>query len=496
MNPNNPIPTLTIDPYKFCFIICSNDSTYMEECLYHISRLNIPDGYSIDALSIGDAQSMAQGYNEGMSATNAKYKIYLHHDVFILYPDFLLSILKIFQSDSSVGMIGMVGSPKLCVSGVMWHGRLLGGIYTTLPIKQEPDVYQYNLEDGLHEVEVIDGLMMITAYDLPWREDIFDQWDFYDVSQSIEFRKAGYKVVVPEQHYPWCFHDDQERGLNVGRYDTARRKCLQEYPEYFYPEKFTASIAPHFLNGTTEVWQPPCILLFIRNQFAFALRSIQLLTLLSEIKKEQIIIIDNGSEDGLHLWLKQQKEYSYLICNEVIEGLGTILNEIRKYTNPKRNFLLLTPEILPLPGSIDLLSTALADSNIGGISPRILTSSQTESSTLEAAMEYALQHRQSPKLKELSLPSANALMLSGKFLASDVCLEENLHLPEYVLRDYSLSCGKETSFYFELSNAFFYCLGDSKDAYRDYYDVTEEEKNFVKKWGQFPTEENHASRNP
>ena len=40
---------------------------------------------------------------------------------------------------------------------------------------------------------------MATQYDVPWREDLFDGFDFYDVSQSFEFRKAGYTVGVPVQ---------------------------------------------------------------------------------------------------------------------------------------------------------------------------------------------------------------------------------------------------------------------------------------------------------
>ena len=47
------------------------------------------------------------------------------------------------------------------------------------------------------DVEAIDGLIMITQYDIPWREDLFQKWDFYDVSQSMEFIRHGYKVAVP-----------------------------------------------------------------------------------------------------------------------------------------------------------------------------------------------------------------------------------------------------------------------------------------------------------
>ena len=222
------------NPSKICFIICSNDEIYLQECLYYISQLTIPFGFSVDVISILDAKSMASGYNEGMNSSDAKYKVYLHQDVFILYRDFLSAVLNIFCSDTTIGMIGMVGASSLSPSGVMWFTERQGALYGSNQPRVSYDQYQYSLTDGLHEVEAIDGLMMITSRDLPWREDKFDAWDFYDISQSFEFKRAGYKIVVPEQLSPWCFHDDGV--LNLSNYNHYRKICIMEYPEFFYPK--------------------------------------------------------------------------------------------------------------------------------------------------------------------------------------------------------------------------------------------------------------------
>lgn len=221
---------------KLCFIICTNDQLYFEECARYIERLIVPEGYEVDVLGVTEAKCMTAGYNEGMAATDAKYKIYMHHDVFILYPNFLQSVLDIFESDNTIGMIGMVGAEKMAADGVMWHDYRRGNLYDTkydeLNDRIVPyDEYQYRLSDGLWNVEAIDGLMMITSKDVSWREDIFDGWDFYDVSQSFEMIRAGYKVVVPEQRTPWCLHDDGI--LNLERYDEYRKRCLEEYSEFF-----------------------------------------------------------------------------------------------------------------------------------------------------------------------------------------------------------------------------------------------------------------------
>ena len=186
---------------EICFIMCTNNQKYMEEAVYYISHLNVPEGYEISFLAVEDAKSMTAGYNEGMNASNAKYKIYLHQDVFIVYPGFLQSVLDIFKSDETIGMIGMVGAPKMSVNGVMWNDYRQGALYGVSPERVKKDSYKYRITDGLYEVEAIDGLMMITSADLYWRQDLFDGWDFYDVSQSLEFNRKGYKVVVPEQHF-------------------------------------------------------------------------------------------------------------------------------------------------------------------------------------------------------------------------------------------------------------------------------------------------------
>lgn len=220
-----------IDEKKFCFIICANKKYFLDECLFYISLLEVPAGYTVDVISIEDAKSMTAGYNEGMAASDARYKIYLHQDVFILYKGFLQSVLDIFDSDSTIGMIGVVGAPQMSAGGVMWHSIREGQLHGAQPVQVPYIEYKYQLSDGLHEVQAVDGLLMVTCQDIPWREDIFDGWDFYDVSQSFEFLRRGYRVVVPEQKSPWCLHDSDN--INSVHYNHYRALCLNEYKDFF-----------------------------------------------------------------------------------------------------------------------------------------------------------------------------------------------------------------------------------------------------------------------
>lgn len=237
---------------KFCFISCVNNEQYYKECLHYISKLKVPEGYEIEVLSIEDSKSMAFGYNEAMNNSDAKYKIYLHQDTFIINENFLYDIIYIFENNNDVGMIGVAGGKVVPSNAIWWEseqkfGKVYessGGVLNELKFN--------DVNKRFEEVKIVDGLIMITQYDLPWREDIFDGYHFYDASQSTEFIKNGYKVVIPNQDKPWIIHDC---GMaRIGDYDYYREKFLDEYykevlplvsiliPTYNRPEYFKLAL--------------------------------------------------------------------------------------------------------------------------------------------------------------------------------------------------------------------------------------------------------------
>lgn len=218
-----------LNPKKFCFIICSNDEVQLQECLLYLSLLQVPEGYEVETMVITDAPSMTSGYNEGMRASDAKYKIYLHQDSYILHSAFLADLLKIFRRDVQIGMVGIIGAKQLSRDGVMWHEKRVGNFYRLDEMVSGGYDGVELLRRGIKDVEAIDGFLMATQVDLPWREDVFTGWDFYDVSQCMEFRKAGYRIVVPGQKKPWVRHTC---GLpNLYQYKEHCEALLREYPE-------------------------------------------------------------------------------------------------------------------------------------------------------------------------------------------------------------------------------------------------------------------------
>jgi len=215
-----------LDKQKIAFITCVNDEAEYAECRYYLDRLHIPEGYFADKICIQKAPSMAAGYNAGMKDSDAKYKVYLHQDVFIKNVSFVSDLLEVFACDERIGIVGMVGKTEMGTTalGVMeWNvGKVI--------YNNEIMNLDFPEKGSYAEVVAADGLLLATQYDLLWREDIFDGWNFYDISQCLEFQRAGYKVAVPRQKEIWCCHD--ALGSNFTAYFDYYERFLHEYKDW------------------------------------------------------------------------------------------------------------------------------------------------------------------------------------------------------------------------------------------------------------------------
>lgn len=211
--------------YKFCFIICVNQEIFLQECVFYIHKLEIPSNYEIDIITIKEAPNITEAYQSAMQASDAKYKIYLHQDLFILNSNFLFDILKIFRNED-IGMLGLVGGETLPESNKWWNAsKRYGFIYETRISYSRELKYDCCESYDYKKVEALDGMLLATQVDIDWRVDLFDGWDFYDVSQCQEFIRKGYSVVVPFQKVPWALHDCGAINMqNYSKYEAIFKK--------------------------------------------------------------------------------------------------------------------------------------------------------------------------------------------------------------------------------------------------------------------------------
>ncbi|MBJ8104029.1 MULTISPECIES: glycosyltransferase family protein [Bacillus cereus group] len=220
---------MNTDEKTILFVTCVNDQKMYAKCVNHILNLAVPDSYKLDFFPILRADSMTSGYNKAVSHP-AKYKVYLHQDVFIVNHAFLYEMLNLFNSHEHLGMIGMVGAQYVPPNG-LWHegrgvvGKVMGYMNNLFYMATQEKIYHES--KTFIPVEVIDGLLMATQYDVTWRDDLLDGFHFYDLSQSFEFREKGYTVGVPVQRDAWCIHYHFD--INMTNYEKYRKIFVEHY---------------------------------------------------------------------------------------------------------------------------------------------------------------------------------------------------------------------------------------------------------------------------
>lgn len=325
---------------KIAIIICVNDDMYFEECKFYIDRLLVPENFELELLTIRDAESMCAAYNLGMGSTDAKYKIYMHQDVFIREENFLKEVLERFQTHPEVGMIGMVGGTDIPSSGVVFDAWNAGMVDV-----REPDMAYYMHTKEIKEdliVRAIDGLIMVTQYDVFWREDLFPDFDFYDISQSCEFRRNGYQIMIPCQNRPWVIHNPGFAKLK--KYDSNRKIFLEEYSEFVSLEKendlvydeeweklseqLACQIKQMMTNGEWEMAERALEIYHQRNWKSSALET---LSVMSEIRKMEFI---NSSNEhffsGLNDYQQMYEKYMQVRFLLIRIELGVSSEECRQ----------------------------------------------------------------------------------------------------------------------------------------------------------------------
>lgn len=219
---------------KVDFIICTNSDLWFSECERYIENLIVPENFEISILGITEASGMAEGYEEGRNSSEADYKVYLHQDVFIINRHFIEDIDAIFRADDRIGIIGVLGNDDVHDQSFnygtwKWGETICCNGTRQLRMGNEKIAGQYNAADCL------DGMILATRYDVPWREDIFTGWHFYDRSVCLEYKRRGYLCVVPRQEFPWCIHACGASDL-IGWNDSLS-VYLNEYQDFLQTDK-------------------------------------------------------------------------------------------------------------------------------------------------------------------------------------------------------------------------------------------------------------------
>lgn len=197
---------MKLDENKILFVVQKQNEDNYTACIQSIQDLKIPKGKKTEictwSLTKPDA-SYSQLYNAVIAKNNAKYKIYLPDTTCFVYEKALLDMLKIMESDCEIGMLGVCGAKYLPVSGI-WQDaeHKVGSMYALQADGNVSEIKYDTPEAEYEEVQSISSAIVVTQYDLPWKD--VANGDLRAAAQSLEFIRQGYKVVVPAQTQTWC----------------------------------------------------------------------------------------------------------------------------------------------------------------------------------------------------------------------------------------------------------------------------------------------------
>lgn len=215
-------------------IMCVNDDDYVKEMMLYLKRQKLPEGYRLCLYPVRGAKSMTAGYELARRNISAKIKIYLHQDTFIFDEEYLGKLIETIQRDD-YAMLGLAGTAKLPESAVWGESDsedMKFCLYQDFTLQVLEAVTDSFKDLRCQEVECIDGVLMATRENVPWREELFNGFHFYDISQCMEYRKRGYRIGIFENGgHAGVLHE-----VNVSKnetyersYEEARQKFLREY---------------------------------------------------------------------------------------------------------------------------------------------------------------------------------------------------------------------------------------------------------------------------
>lgn len=333
------------DEHRIAFITCVSDQVQYGICQRYIDALDVPPGYTTEKIAVVGAPSMAQGYQQAMEASAARYKVYLHQDVYLIHRGLVSELLRLFHTYPRLGMVGVVGTTQLPRSGIwfasnpvhcygrVWEYRRPGGLTSVLGPANRRRLHLMRFRSFVGDylpAAAVDGLFVATQYDLPW-QDVLGGFDLYEQVHALEFIKAGFEVGIARQEAVWCLHwgpcqePPREQARRRARELASR---AEEFRRRYY--HFIGVPAPELRRqyGKSVVqWAPVRerlgVVIITFNGLGVLRRALRALIPQCERLGEvdwEIVVVDNASTDGTAEAIRQEFPHVRVVANASNDG--------------------------------------------------------------------------------------------------------------------------------------------------------------------------------
>jgi GT2 family glycosyltransferase len=428
------VPGTTVDPrivwqsqdsQSIVFITCVNNEAQYDICLRHVDALTIPSGLTTEKISVFGASSMAEGYQRAMEASTARYKIYLHQDVYLAHRDVLSDLLFLFRTYPRLGMVGVEGATRLPQAvlysvnnawncyGRHWTYRRPGGLSSLLgPANRRRlhfNRFRSFVGDYLPAV-VVDGFFMATQYDLPWTSPL-GGFELYDKVRAAEFIEAGFEVGIARQQMTWVLHWGPAEEATAEQYQRRQRDLQHKaatFRRLFGPFVGVAArtlYEQHQWAGETQspdVGRERLGVVIAANSNSETLaRSLRALLPQCEALKEvesQVVVVDTTPTAGSREAIRKQFPQVTVIGSPGPEGSTRALNEGLRHFGFPTYVLVMHSDVEVSPGTLTrMVSDLRGRSSAGGVVASLMNPDGTAQPQRLAIVELLPQRPQWPQ---------------------------------------------------------------------------------------------------
>lgn len=180
--------------------------------------------------------SIAVAYNKGLQLAKFDYVCFVHEDVEFKTKNWGKNLIDKYNSDNTIGLIGVVGTSLLLKYATGWHQSglvnpyLIGHIIQGRNSWTDSNYLSFNNSDTTtwKEAAAIDGVFMFARRSLvasnQFNEKIINNFHGYDLYLSLKTREAGYKIFISGN--PILYHCSL--GQITKKWFLANNKILKE----------------------------------------------------------------------------------------------------------------------------------------------------------------------------------------------------------------------------------------------------------------------------
>ena len=213
---------------KIVVLLRDSHTGQHEVCIEALKNVKWPDGYGVEVFTIDAQKPYAAQVNEVLADTDAKVKIYINDDLFLVHAQAIEELLEIFR-DESIGMVGFLGSVSLPVSGnLMDSPYKCGAVY--VPTEEDFSEMRFGTAvQAAADVRYILPSFFATQWDIPWDESYEKQY-YAVLAYCRAFEEEGYRIVVPLPENIWCAY--QVKNISFDASEADRKKFFTRYHTY------------------------------------------------------------------------------------------------------------------------------------------------------------------------------------------------------------------------------------------------------------------------